>query len=45
MYTSEAVAVPVPEPTPVAVNVVPTVLADAPIDVQVLVPTVVMVYT
>ena len=37
-------AVPVPAPTPVAVNTVPTVLAEAPIPVKLVVPTDKIVY-
>ena len=38
-------AVPVPVPTPVAVNIVPTVLDAAPINVKLVVPTVNILYT
>jgi hypothetical protein len=38
------VAVPVPVPTPVAVNLIPTVLALAPIAVKSVVPTDIIVY-
>ena len=42
MYCQDAE--PVPEPTSVAVNVVPTSLSDAPINVKSVVPTEAMVY-
>ena len=39
-----SIAIPVPEPTPVAVNNTPTVLATAPIPVNDVVPTLLIVY-
>ena len=37
-------AVPVPKPTPVAVNVVPTLLSAAPINVKIVVPVETIIY-
>jgi len=44
VLASISIATPVPDPTPVAVNNTPTVLATAPILVNDVVPTVLIVY-